>query len=202
MRDPTLDEMRTYLRKQHGREAEEFDVEEAIYWFAADYHGGQSSNLYSALSRSEFRPGRASHGPERGGHSEVMYADLVREFGGGGTRSNPPLPKPGDAIVGYGSSGGRIVNHKGRFTGWVEVRTVKTFDAGEAWQWEKAHAVVLEYHPSTRSRPYYAAGLSLGMGMLFRGEVVGYDLDEAKRQAIVEAEHWLEKDNEPTEGDE
>jgi hypothetical protein len=34
-----------------------FDVEEAAYYLAAHWHGGQSSNLYSALSTSPFRPG-------------------------------------------------------------------------------------------------------------------------------------------------
>jgi hypothetical protein len=50
--DPTRDEMLTALAG-----ADEFEVEAAIYWFAADWHGGQSSNLYSALSTSRYRPG-------------------------------------------------------------------------------------------------------------------------------------------------
>ena len=41
-----------------------FDIEEAAYWLAAHYHGGQASNLYAALSASEFRPGCASDLPE------------------------------------------------------------------------------------------------------------------------------------------
>ena len=61
--DPTIEEMRSLLATIPGADA--FDREGAIYWFAADYHGGQGSNLYSALSRSQYRPGaweRRPHG--------------------------------------------------------------------------------------------------------------------------------------------
>lgn len=34
-----------------------FDIEEAAYWLAVHYHSGGGSNLYVALSVSEFRPG-------------------------------------------------------------------------------------------------------------------------------------------------
>ena len=78
--DPSRDEMIEHIRKVYGREADEFDIEEAIYWFATDYHGGQSSNLYSALSTSEYRPGRSSSGPEEGSMGEMIYSDLVDTF--------------------------------------------------------------------------------------------------------------------------
>ena len=78
--DPSREEMIEHIRKVYGREADEFDIEEAIYWFATDYHGGQSSNLYSALSTSEYRPGRSSSGPEEGSMSEMIYSDLVDTF--------------------------------------------------------------------------------------------------------------------------
>ena len=78
--DPSREEMIEHIRKVYGREADEFDMEEAIYWFANDYHGGQSSNLYSALSTSEYRPGRMSSGPEEGSMGEMIYADLVDTF--------------------------------------------------------------------------------------------------------------------------
>jgi len=78
--DPSREEMIEHIRKVYGREADEFDIEEAIYWFANDYHGGQSSNLYSALSTSEYRPGRMSNGPEEGSMGEMIYADLVDTF--------------------------------------------------------------------------------------------------------------------------
>ena len=54
MQDPTKQEMLEYLS---GIGADDFDAEVAIYAFAEAWHGGQSSNLYSALSTSDFRPG-------------------------------------------------------------------------------------------------------------------------------------------------
>lgn len=60
--DPTHDEMVEYLTAQ-GCE-DEFDREEAIYWFAYAWHGGQWSNLYSALSTSSYSPGPCTMGPE------------------------------------------------------------------------------------------------------------------------------------------
>jgi hypothetical protein len=59
-------------------ETEEFDREEAIYWYAANYHGGQWSNLYSVLSTSEYRPGPLTNGPE----PESMSADLYEHLEG------------------------------------------------------------------------------------------------------------------------
>jgi len=55
--DPTREEMLTALSG-----ADEFDIEAAIYWFANDWHGGQFSNLYSALSTSPYRPGLSESG--------------------------------------------------------------------------------------------------------------------------------------------
>jgi hypothetical protein len=55
MSDPTRDEMLEFL-KFAAHQYDEFDIEAAIYWFASDYHGGQSSNLYKALCKSPFRP--------------------------------------------------------------------------------------------------------------------------------------------------
>jgi len=52
--DPTRDEMLTFLFAQG---VEDFDAEAAIYVFAERNHGGQWSNLYSALSTSHFSPG-------------------------------------------------------------------------------------------------------------------------------------------------
>jgi len=36
-----------------------FDMEAAIYWFCNDWHGGQNSELYGILSRSDYRPARS-----------------------------------------------------------------------------------------------------------------------------------------------
>lgn len=91
--DPSREEMIEHIRKVYGREADEFDMEEAIYWFANDYHGGQSSNLYSALSTSEYRPGRMSNGPEEGSMGEMIYADLVDTFS---PKKNPVTRRKGE----------------------------------------------------------------------------------------------------------
>lgn len=58
--DPTRQEMVDFLRNTNftwAYDADKFDIEEAIYWFAHDYHSGQWSNLYSApraLGRPSF----------------------------------------------------------------------------------------------------------------------------------------------------
>lgn len=93
--DPSREEMIEHIRKVYGRDADEFDIEEAIYWFANDYHGGQSSNLYSALSTSEYRPGRSSSGPEEGSMGEMIYADLVDTFS---TKKNPLKRRKGESV--------------------------------------------------------------------------------------------------------
>ena len=80
MRDPTYREMFDYLAGNAGGEDDiRFDIEEAIYWFAADYHGGQGSNLYSALSTSEFSPGMNARRPYAG--AKLLYDILVAEYG-------------------------------------------------------------------------------------------------------------------------
>ena len=67
-----------------------FDIEGAIYWFAADYHEGQSSELYSILSTSEYRPGPLEYSPSDKvsyDYSIVkeMYHALEEKFGSGST---------------------------------------------------------------------------------------------------------------------
>ena len=77
--DPTRDEMLTALAG-----ADEFDIEAAIYWFANDWHGGQWSNLYSALSTSPYRPGLSESGcPDEALDS---YDTLMSNFVNGGAR--------------------------------------------------------------------------------------------------------------------
>ena len=79
--DPTKKEMMNFLKDIYGGEDSwEDGAEVAIYWFANDYHDGQWSNLYSALSTSPFKPGRNSSGPEEDSLEEYMYDDLVNEF--------------------------------------------------------------------------------------------------------------------------
>jgi hypothetical protein len=78
--DPTANEMRAYLKTLAGAEYDDFSGEAAIYWFANDWHGGQSSNLYSALSTSEFSPGPLCNGPEPETTEESYYAELEEQF--------------------------------------------------------------------------------------------------------------------------
>ena len=80
MTDPTRDEMLSFLLSSSSREADQFDRESAIYWFAANYHSGQWSDLYAALCASLYVPGPCSNEPEEGMPME-LYQDLVFEFG-------------------------------------------------------------------------------------------------------------------------
>ncbi len=84
MPDPTLEEMRTHLRTvpqdEPDSDSAEFDQEEAIYWFANDYHGGQWSNLYSALCQSEYHPGPLTNGPELDSMGAYLYDELVAAY--------------------------------------------------------------------------------------------------------------------------
>ncbi len=81
--DPTVEQMRAWLApeaKQIG--ADDFDIEAAIYWCASDWHGGQSSNLYSALSTSEFTPGQNSSSVESEGElASMLYDELEAKTG-------------------------------------------------------------------------------------------------------------------------
>ena len=79
MQDPNHATMFAFLEQQcAGSEDIRFDIEEAIYWFAHDYHGGQGSNLYSVLSTSEFRPGMNARRPYA--FARELYNQLIQEF--------------------------------------------------------------------------------------------------------------------------
>ncbi len=83
--DPTHDEMLAFLRKEfvshgYGSESLDDDYEVAIYWFANDHHGGQNSNLYSALSTSEFTPGPNSSLDSEGEIVKELYAALQQQY--------------------------------------------------------------------------------------------------------------------------
>lgn len=89
--DPTLEEMREHLKEQglynpdstdleEGEEALDGNCEAAIYYFASDYHGGQDSNLYSALSTSPYSPGPCSSLDSEGELARMAYDELVDEF--------------------------------------------------------------------------------------------------------------------------
>ena len=78
--DPTRDEMLTACAAVDPNMAPtDFEVEEAIYWFACDYHAGQWSNLYEALCSSPFSPGVLANGP-LDAVSMVLYRHLVSVF--------------------------------------------------------------------------------------------------------------------------
>jgi hypothetical protein len=58
-----------------------FDMEAAIYHFATDYHSGQSSELYSILSTSDYRPGMMSRGIESESETvKMLYKSLEEKF--------------------------------------------------------------------------------------------------------------------------
>jgi len=78
MIDPTHDDMMAALAqpmREHG--IDPIDAECAIYWFANDHHNGQGSNLYAALSTSEYRPGVMERGP---GNSLAEYCYEVLQL--------------------------------------------------------------------------------------------------------------------------
>jgi hypothetical protein len=85
--DPTLQQMRDFLAQpalEMG--ADDFDVEEAIYAFAGDYHGGLGSNLYAALCQSGFRPGPLWSGLEEESVAAYLYGHLEAEYVAGGDK--------------------------------------------------------------------------------------------------------------------
>jgi hypothetical protein len=80
MKDPTKAEMLAFLEETFGSEIDDFDREEAIYWFAYEWHGGQWSNLYSALCTSPYTPSPIGHGPETGSMGEIALEALEAEY--------------------------------------------------------------------------------------------------------------------------
>ena len=81
MKDPTREELIEAVAKfEYFCELTDFEIEEAIFWFAHYWHGGQWSNLYSVLSTSEFRPGRYAKGPEPGYMAQSLCIYLEQTF--------------------------------------------------------------------------------------------------------------------------
>ena len=62
--------------------AGEHHVVEAAWWFASNFHSGQDSNLYRALTALEYRPGAARSGLRKGSLVEAIYDGLCQEFTG------------------------------------------------------------------------------------------------------------------------
>lgn len=71
--DPTLAGLLATLDNPADDDADAYC---AIYWFANDYHSGQSSNLYSVLSTSPYSPGPLEREPT--GWAADLYATLVQ----------------------------------------------------------------------------------------------------------------------------
>jgi hypothetical protein len=77
--DPTRNEIEELITLNFASESfDEIDIECAIYWFAANYHSGQWSNLYSILSMSEYNPGPLERGPRS--VAKLIYQTLEEEF--------------------------------------------------------------------------------------------------------------------------
>lgn len=55
-----------------------FDAAQGLYWYAADYHEGQSSELYSILSAQlGYKPAMGEGAPEVDSAAEWVYDALV-----------------------------------------------------------------------------------------------------------------------------
>ena len=85
--DPTREEMIEFLASQGYLELPgdnvagiDVDCEEALYWYAANNHLGQGSNLYSVLSSSEFVPSRLANGCEPDSMAALMYTAISLAF--------------------------------------------------------------------------------------------------------------------------
>jgi len=68
-------------KKRFGSEADDLDIEAAIYWLASDNHTGQASALYGILSTSKFEPGPSHNSVEDEGEMATeIYDMLMQEF--------------------------------------------------------------------------------------------------------------------------
>lgn len=82
MQDPTLDEMKDFLKSLTIYEADEFDIACAIYYFASDWHSGQFSNLYSVLCTCGYTPGRLETGIDSVSDTAAMLlGELEAHYG-------------------------------------------------------------------------------------------------------------------------
>lgn len=79
-KDPSYKEMVEHL-SSYDKALDEVTIAAAIYHFAASHHGGQSSNLYEALSNSPYKPGAAGSKMLEGEVLEA-YNELARAFFG------------------------------------------------------------------------------------------------------------------------
>lgn len=77
--DPSAADLIEFF-EEHYPNADSFDREEAIYWFAEQHHSGQTSNLYSILSTSPFKPGPLATVGKLSGMALEIYDALRRHF--------------------------------------------------------------------------------------------------------------------------
>lgn len=85
MIDATYDDMVQHLNltfPDADQEELEWDIASAIYWLSYGWHGGKSSNLYSAGCQTEYKPALAtmSIADEEYG-ARQCYNELVNKFG-------------------------------------------------------------------------------------------------------------------------
>jgi len=112
----------------------------------------------------------------------------------------------GRALQGYMTKSS-LTDWHGKSLGWKLHRKVTSFTVPP--EYDTTYAVILV--KEGKRSVAYAAGYSLGEGMLFRGSVVGSakwgtraDADlvrEAEEVAVSESEYWMDKDQEAYEED-
>jgi hypothetical protein len=119
--------------------------------------------------------------------------------------------KPLQGYLTKKGSGLALTGWKGNDLGWRLHRVVKRFTVPPEYEYHTTEAVILVKEGKTSVR--YAAGYSLGTGMLFRGVVLDGSakwgtraeadlVEEAGQEAISESEYWMQKDQEAQEEDE
>lgn len=128
--------------------------------------------------------------------AEARVKELEEENEDFDAEDNPSLPKIGKEIAGY-LKDGELIGYDRRGASkklpWEVHDTVGTGYGPD----RDGKAVILAY--TGRKKEYYAAGYSLGEGMLFRGDVTGDDYDDARLQALDRARMWSERDAEDEE---
>jgi len=55
--------------------ADLFTIASGLYWYCSDNHGGQSTNEYSVMSTSDYKPGPLENGPDE--ESTYVYDQLT-----------------------------------------------------------------------------------------------------------------------------
>ncbi len=66
------------MAKSLVEDDDSFKVHAALYWLLSNYHGGQDSPEYAALSSSPYNPGPMEKGPK--GSAKFIYSQLEQIF--------------------------------------------------------------------------------------------------------------------------